>query len=133
MKTILLPKLYLRLATSAFLLFTIFPVVSKGQCPVPTISSSGTVNFCEGDQVVLTANTGTDTWTRKSDFGGVARNEAVAFSIGNNGYIGLGKSYVSPRWVKYTDFWSYDPATDTWTQRADFEGESRENPVAFSV
>ncbi|MEO6722624.1 MAG: HYR domain-containing protein [Ferruginibacter sp.] len=60
MKKILLQNIHLRLATSALLLFTILPAVSKGQCPGPTIStnwiSSATfVRFCEGQTVDFTA------------------------------------------------------------------------------
>jgi hypothetical protein len=32
-----------------------------------------------------------NTWTAKTDFGGVARNDAVGFSIGSRGYIGMGE------------------------------------------
>ena len=40
-------------------------------------------DFWEWDQA-------TDVWTRKADFGGIARRDAVGFSIGNKGYIGTG-------------------------------------------
>jgi N-acetylneuraminic acid mutarotase len=68
-----------------------------------------------------------DTWTKKSDFGGTARVEAVGFSIEGKGYIGTG----SPSLRK--DFWEYDPETDTWTQKADFGGAGRQYAVGFAV
>ncbi len=60
-----------------------------------------------------------NTWTKKADFGGTARNVSVGFSIGSKGYIGTGYD-VSP-FAK--DFWEYDPTANTWTQKADFGGE----------
>ena len=45
-----------------------------------------------------------DIWTQKADFGGTARESAVGFSIGTNGYIGTGGD---PSYTK--DFWEYDP------------------------
>ncbi len=62
-------------------------------------------------------------WFEKSNFGGEARHRATSFSIGNQGYIGLGhiNSAVD---VEFKDFWKYDPAADSWTQIADYpEGE----------
>src|SRR6266446_9212732 len=51
------------------------------------------------------------------------------FSIGSKGYIGTGDNYP----VFYTDFWEYDPATDIWTQKADFGGAGRGVAVGFSI
>jgi hypothetical protein len=31
------------------------------------------------------------------------------------------------------DFWEYDPATNTWTQKADFGGTARYSAVGFSI
>ena len=50
---------------------------------------------------------------------------AVAFSIGSKAYIGTGQDDSS----YYKDFWEYDPATDTWTQKADFGGDRRDAPL----
>ena len=36
-------------------------------------------------------------------------------------------------YTSYNDFWEYDPATDTWTQKADFEGVGRGFAVGFSI
>ena len=43
----------------------------------------------------------------------------VAFSIGSKGYIGTGDDGEHG---DVSDFWEYDPATNTWTQKADFGG-----------
>jgi N-acetylneuraminic acid mutarotase len=58
-------------------------------------------------------------WFEKSNFGGTARHRASSFSIGNCGYMGLGhiNSGVD---VEYEDFWKYDPASDSWTQIANY-------------
>jgi hypothetical protein len=72
-----------------------------------------------------------NTWTRKADFGGGARYNAVGFSIGNNGYIGTGFIGVGSTGLK--DFWEYEPATNTWTQRTDFGGIARGEAVGFSI
>ena len=71
----------------------------------------------------------TDTWTRKADFGGTAREGAVGFSIGNKGYIGTGVDSTGYE----NDFWEYNPAIDKWTQKVDFGGAARTFAVGFSI
>jgi N-acetylneuraminic acid mutarotase len=84
--------------------------------------------------VGLTGSRAQDTWTQKADFGGVPRSGAVGFSIGSKGYIGTGVSYDHHgRPSYYQDFWEYDPATNTWTQKADFGGTARYAAVGFSI
>lgn len=58
-------------------------------------------------------------WFEKSNFGGEARHRASSFTLGNEGYIGLGhiNSGID---VEYEDFWKYDPASDSWTQIANY-------------
>jgi len=57
------------------------------------------------------------------------RNGAVGFSIGDKGYLGTGST--SNALLK--DFWEYNPATDSWTQKADFGGTARYWAVGFSI
>ena len=33
----------------------------------------------------------------------------------------------------FKDFWEYDPATNAWTQKADFGGTARDGAVGFSI
>lgn len=73
-----------------------------------------------------------NTWTQKADFGGEGRHGAVGFSIGNKGYIGTGFS-IAPVPLNYSDFWEYDPATDSWEQKTDFGGDARCFAIGFSV
>lgn len=69
-------------------------------------------------------------WTKKADFSGLKRERAVAFSIGDFGYIGTG---VDTAEVVHKDFWKYDPSLDIWTQIADIPGSERRNAVAFTI
>ena len=73
-----------------------------------------------------------NSWTKKADFGGVARAVAVGFSAGDKGYIGTGEKWDGISFF-YNDFWEYDPATDTWTKRSNFEGTARSGAVGFSI
>ena len=86
------------------------------------------VSFLAVDMLFATPNT----WTQKADFGGTGRSDAVGFSIGSKGYIGTGGSY-NGSWSWYKDFWEYDPAVNTWTQKADFGGIVRSDAVGFSI
>jgi len=47
-----------------------------------------------------------DSWTQKTDVGGIARQNAVGFSIGNKGYIGTGVDILTGT---SNDFWEYIP------------------------
>jgi hypothetical protein len=68
-------------------------------------------------------------WTKKADFGGVAREGAIGFSIESKGYTGLGAQYP----ISYKDFWEYDPTINAWTQKADFGGSARLYAVGFAI
>lgn len=66
----------------------------------------------------------------------VDRANAAGFTIGTKAYIGTGGT---PANQYRKDFWEYDPATDTWTQKANL-GEpatstapGRINAVGFSI
>ncbi|MCY7421507.1 MAG: T9SS type A sorting domain-containing protein [Chitinophagaceae bacterium] len=105
--------------------------VVDGQTCVATITASGPTAFCEGQSVILTANENT-TWTRKANFGGVSRYNSVAFGIGTKIYVGTGTESIPENTLK-NDFWEYDPAGDTWSQKANFAGGPRQSAVAFSI
>ena len=71
------------------------------------------------------------TWTRKKDFPGPARANAVGFSIGDKGFYGTGGN---DGWTTvFNDFWEYDPVSDSWTRIVDFPGNPRAGAVAFSL
>lgn len=71
-------------------------------------------------------------WYQKASVGGDARHRCTAFSIGNKGYYG-GGHINSGAVINYKDYWEYDPATNSWTQIADFGGGLRYHSSAFTI
>ena len=71
-------------------------------------------------------------WNQKATFQGVARHRSSAFTVGGKAYVGMGH-YNSGEHVIFKDFWEYDPASDSWTQKADFGGSLRYQCTAFSI
>lgn len=80
-----------------------------------------------------------DTWTalRKiynssdqsyDDDYAIVRSNAVAVVIGGKAYISTG-AMQSLR----NDVWEYDPATDLWAPKTNFEGTTRTDAVSFSI
>ncbi|HUW04841.1 MAG TPA: kelch repeat-containing protein, partial [Williamwhitmania sp.] len=82
----------------------------------------------------------TDTWTKKRDiandsnesyddnYTSIVRANAVAFVINGLGYITTGDDNTIISTV-----WEYNPVTDLWTRKTDFEGAARSNAVGFTV
>ncbi|WP_205741257.1 Kelch repeat-containing protein [Geofilum rhodophaeum] len=68
-------------------------------------------------------------WVRRSDFDGVARGQAAAFSLGQTGYLMGGYDGRD----RLGDFWAYDAEQNFWTQKASFPGESRNSAVGFAL
>lgn len=68
---------------------------------------------------------GTNSWTQKANFPGVARRDAASFVIGTKAYVGTGMNNATA-WLgtRLSDFWEYSPATNTWTTKAAFPGNS---------
>jgi hypothetical protein len=58
------------------------------------------------------------------------RHTAVAFSIGNKGYVGTG---VASSYCRFQDFWEWDEATNVWTQKAPFAGPARSYAAGFAI
>ena len=69
-------------------------------------------------------------WTKKNDFGGGKRERAVAFAIGEFGYVATGLD-TAENVLK--DLWKYDPSMDSWAQMADLPGAGRRDAVGFSL
>ncbi len=62
------------------------------------------------------------------------RERAVAFSVGSNGYVGLGYNRNNNGVEQQlNDFWKYDPGADKWTQVSSFPGGRRYNAVAVGI
>lgn len=69
-----------------------------------------------------------DYWTQKADFGGLPRADGIGCSIANKGYIGTG--YVAGY---TTDWWEYNPATNTWLQKASYAGAGIVEASVFTI
>ena len=86
------------------------------------VATGGTVNDTLND--LWAYDPVSDAWTQKADLPGAARTRAVAFTIGQTGYITTGVGSPLPemngnmQYPELGDLWAYDPAADTWTQKA---------------
>jgi gliding motility-associated-like protein len=69
-------------------------------------------------------------WTRKADFGGVARYAPCSFSIGSKGYMCMG---VDQNYTSYNDLWEYDPVKDTWTEKQSCPAPARYAGTSFVI
>jgi N-acetylneuraminic acid mutarotase len=74
-------------------------------------------------------------WDNEESIGGangsgLNRGGAIAFSINDKGYVGLGQGNTAPY---YNDLWEFNPETNSWTQKASFIGSPRRQAVAFSI
>lgn len=69
-------------------------------------------------------------WTAKANITG-ARYGAFGFAIGTKCYIGGGETNSGYK----NDFWEYDPATNIWTQKANYTttANARSRGVGFSI
>lgn len=68
-------------------------------------------------------------WTQRASLTGVARSNAVGFTIGSFGYIATG--FDGTNWLN--DLWAYDMSSNTWTQRAAMPVQGREGAVAWVI
>lgn len=73
-----------------------------------------------------------DNWIQIASFPGELREQAVSFSDGTYGYVGLG--YNRELDLEMRDFWRYDPDADVWEKRDnDFKGSARWGAVGFAI
>lgn len=73
------------------------------------------IGFC----LVETAQAG---WIHRADMAGNGRHRGTGCSIGNKGYMGLGHYNGTGVNIVLKDWWEYDPATNAWSQKADYIG-----------
>ena len=71
-------------------------------------------------------------WNQKSSLGGVGRHRSCGLSIANKGYIGTGHVNGTGVDISYKDWWEFDPASNSWTQKADFPAFTH-GAVTFST
>jgi len=103
-----------------------FSIGTKGYAGLGSNATTYFSNFYEFDP---TGNT----WTAKTSYpnvvGAGARNDAVGFSIGSLGYVGLGYNGSFSQL-----FYEYNPSgSGTWTQKASFPGTGRAGASSFSI
>jgi len=108
-----------------------FSIGAKGYIGTGNLDvNGGGENYCkdfwEWDQA-------TNVWTQKADFGGGLRDDAVGFSIGTKGYIGIGEDVIGGNVVAEKDFWEWDQSTNVWTKKADYPGNPGAIAVGFSI
>jgi Secretion system C-terminal sorting domain len=106
-----------------------------------SIGTKGYIGLAQSGFAFWEWDQSTNQWTRKSNYPGAAGGStdsigitwdivgAVGFSIGNKGYIGTGNQHGAD----YNDFWEFNPATDTWTQKANIGSAGRYGSVGFSI
>lgn len=61
-------------------------------------------------------------WIKRADMAGGARHRGTGCSIGTKGYLGLGHYNGTGVNIVLKDWWEYDPATNSWSQKADYIG-----------
>ena len=66
--------------------------------------------------------------TYDDEYGTIARQNGVAFNIGNYVYIAAGENGSI---TSYT--WQYDPVNDSWAEKTQFEGTGRTGAVAITL
>lgn len=62
------------------------------------------------------------------EYQNIARQQACAFVIDNLGYITLGATGTT-----ISTTWEYDPKSDLWSRKTDFEGTARVNAISFTL
>mgnify|MGYP001070432254 CR=1 FL=1 len=61
-------------------------------------------------------------WIRRADFGAQGRHRGTGCGLSHRGYFGLGHYNGTGINIVLKDWWEYDPATNAWTQKADYIG-----------
>ena len=74
-----------------------------------------------------------DGWMQKADFSGISRHRATGITIGNKAYVGLGHYNGGGANVLFNDWWEYDPASNSWSQKADYLGGDCYHATGFTI
>lgn len=102
--------------------------ISRAQGVAFTINGIGYVTL-GGSNSMHAFNPITNTWQSKANFPSLDRTGSVAFVIGNNAYVGLGKDINGNT---YSDFYKYNSISDTWSNVASFPN-NRTDAAAFVI
>jgi len=125
------------------------PVTDKWdtKSPYPGVPHAGQGAFTIGNKAYLAGGVGaypgyentafeynqlTDKWVKKANFPGMARLYGSGFAMNGIGYFGFGTD-IDYNGYAYSDVWTYDPATDTWSPGAAFNGLPRSFPVVLAT
>ncbi|MBV7531855.1 kelch repeat-containing protein [Chitinophaga sp. sic0106] len=111
---------------------SVFVINNKAYVSMGTANSVNVTDFASYDAdadnwttLRSISNISDDSYDDAYNFAGYA---AAAFTIKGKGYIASGlKSGLS------TAVWEYDPASDLWTQKTDFEGAGRSYTTGFAA
>jgi len=95
---------------------------------------SALIIFC----LIQCAHAQNNIWVQKNAIGYnqptgnliTGRHNGICLTIGNKAYVGLGLNFFTLSYQK--DFWEYDPATNTWSRKADFPF-IRQGAFTFSI
>lgn len=77
-----------------------------------------------------------DSWTQKANFAGGPRYHAVGIGYKNIAFIGTGRDQTNPPNQAYTletDWWKFDPISNSWELMAPMPGVGRRGAVAFLI
>ena len=76
-----------------------------------------------------------NTWIQMANLPTEGRSAGIGFSIGNKGYMGTGYGCSPPPCTEtnHKDFWEYNPATNTWTQKANIPTNGRGFAFGLSI
>jgi N-acetylneuraminic acid mutarotase len=87
--------------------------------------------YCVLILFALTLNAYADYWTQKADLPWIqGKADCCGFAIGTKGYIGTGFDPVA---VYTKDWYEYDPATNSWLQKADYGGQPSVENSSFTI
>ena len=80
--------------------------------------------------LLLTTTSHAQSWQQLPDFLGTARDDASAFVIGSDIYVGTG---MEVGWAVTNDWYRYDAVNATWQQVASLPANGRQYCTAFSI
>lgn len=73
--------------------------------------------------IVISSNSSVfayDVWNQKEQVPAIGRHRGSGLAIGDKGYVGLGHMNGTGNNIIYNDWWEFDPATNSWTQKSNF-------------
>jgi N-acetylneuraminic acid mutarotase len=85
--------------------------------------------FLVSSILICSILSGQNAWYNQAAFGGTPRAYGIGFSIGTNGYIGLGSNNDSAR----TDLWKFDANANAWIQVANLPAQARIGAAGFAL